>query len=71
LLLLFFVKNNQDWLEKFVKNSGFVVSELVAGSGEQEDTRNKKLKDIFLVRKSAVNTTTSNQRNCHLRHDCH
>ena len=54
-----------------MKNAGFVVSELVAGSGEQEDTRNKKLKDIFLVRKSAVNTTTSNQRNCHLRHDCH
>jgi len=25
----------------FVKNSGFVVSELVVGSDEQEDTRNK------------------------------
>ena len=31
----------------FVKNSGFVVSELVAGSGEQEETRNKKLKTFF------------------------
>jgi len=47
LLLLFFVKNNQDWLAKFVKNAGFVVSELVAGSDEQEDTRNKKLKTFF------------------------
>jgi len=31
----------------FVKNSGFVVSELVVGSDEQEDTRNKKLKTFF------------------------
>ena len=46
-IAFFLSKTIKIGLAKFVKNAEIVVSELVAGSGEQEDTRNKKLKTFF------------------------
>ena len=36
IFVLFFGQKQSDWLKKWCKNSGFIVSELVVGSGEQD-----------------------------------